>query len=144
MAEGLTSADLQHAIDCLKANDYGVPAPNMADLYLRRWQQFLDLPRLLPARVEDLIAKNKEREELAMPLGDQLQNIQVNYPPSYTGMEIRETLVYPVKIEKLLSGYLVRVGCKQAAFETIETMLHEIRRYLKNPVAIEKEYLEKA
>lgn len=50
---------------------------------------------------------------------------------------------YEVIIKKAINGYVCKVGCKTVVFETLEKMLKELERYYKNPMAVEKEYLEK-
>ena len=53
-------------------------------------------------------------------------------------------MIKDIRISAVLNGFEVIVGCQMVVFTDITEMLKEIRRYLKNPEAIEKEYLEKA
>lgn len=49
----------------------------------------------------------------------------------------------PVKIEVVLNGYLVKVGCQNVVFESLDKMLKELGKYYRNPAAVEREYLKK-
>ena len=66
-------------------------------------------------------------------------NIPVD-PMAYTA----KAVTHPVTISKLLRGWIVQVGCQSVAFETLDKMLFEVGRYLRNPQDVEKEYLQKA
>lgn len=55
-----------------------------------------------------------------------------------------EPYVNEIKIQKVLNGYIAKVGCKTVVFEGKEKLLVELARYLSNPAQVEKEYLEKA
>jgi hypothetical protein len=48
-----------------------------------------------------------------------------------------------IRIQPVLNGYTVDVGCKRVVFETAGKLLEELDRYLLNPRAVEHEYLEK-
>ena len=48
-----------------------------------------------------------------------------------------------IRIMGALNGFVVIVGCQTVVFETREKKLAELDRYLKNPVQVEKEYVEK-
>ena len=43
-----------------------------------------------------------------------------------------------ISIEPLNSGYIVRVGCQNAAVETTETLLAALTKYLNNPDDFER------
>ena len=47
-----------------------------------------------------------------------------------------------ILIRSVLNGYTITVDCQVVVFETKEKMLSEIERYFKNPVQVEKEYLQ--
>lgn len=49
-----------------------------------------------------------------------------------------------LKIKPALNGYICIAGCQTLIFTSAETMLAEIGRYLKNPCAVEKEYIANA
>ncbi|MBT9165336.1 MAG: hypothetical protein DDT23_01353 [candidate division WS2 bacterium] len=49
-----------------------------------------------------------------------------------------------IRIEPILNGWLCVVGCSRIGFLDRQVMLKELERYLLDPVAVEKEYLEKA
>ena len=53
-------------------------------------------------------------------------------------------MIRDIRISAVLNGFEVKLGCQTLVFTDVTEMLKEIRRYLKNPEAIEKEYLEKA
>ena len=48
-----------------------------------------------------------------------------------------------VKIQKVLNGYILKIGCKTVVFEQKNQMLLELARYYDNPQAVEKEYMDK-
>lgn len=56
---------------------------------------------------------------------------------------VPNSMFRPITIERVLNGYIARVGCQKVVFETAERMLSDIARYLKDPAAVEKEYLSK-
>ena len=45
-----------------------------------------------------------------------------------------------VKIVSVLNGWIVTVGCQRVVFNDMESMLGEIRKYLKDPCSAEKSY----
>ena len=47
-----------------------------------------------------------------------------------------------IRINSVLNGFIVHVGCQRVVFETREKMLQELDRYFKNPGQVQKEYLE--
>ena len=53
-------------------------------------------------------------------------------------------MIRDITIHAVLNGFEVKVGCQTVVFTDITEMLKEIKRYLKNPETVEKEYLEKA
>jgi hypothetical protein len=50
---------------------------------------------------------------------------------------------YPITINSVLNGFVVNVGCQTVVFESKDKMFSEIGRYLDNPEAVIKEYMEK-
>lgn len=48
----------------------------------------------------------------------------------------------PVNIQPLNHGYEVTVGCQKLAIEKPETLLKHLAAYLKDPVKVEKLWLE--
>jgi len=53
-------------------------------------------------------------------------------------------MIRDIRISAVLNGFEVKVGCQTLVFTDVTEMLKEIRRYLKKPEEVEKEYLEKA
>ncbi len=49
-----------------------------------------------------------------------------------------------VRIEPVLNGWIVRVGCASVVAMSKEAMLSEIGRYIDDPEAVEKEYAANA
>lgn len=47
-----------------------------------------------------------------------------------------------ITIRPITHGYLVNVGCCELPFSDGDELLDELRRYLMNPEAVEKEYLD--
>ena len=45
---------------------------------------------------------------------------------------------YPLSIEFLSIGCLVRVGCKTIPFTSVDEAMKEVNAYVKNPVASQK------
>lgn len=74
-----------------------------------------------------------EERRLDSPIGIGSQNIL--YQPTYPVQEI--------KIQKVLNGFVLKVGCQAIVFEQKNQMLSELARYYDNPQAVEKEYMEK-
>jgi hypothetical protein len=56
----------------------------------------------------------------------------------------KPTAPRPIMINAILNGFEVTVGCATLAFTTREELFKELRRYLANPVKVEKEYMKKA
>ena len=46
-----------------------------------------------------------------------------------------------VKINKVMNGFVVVVGCQILVFQEKDELLRELGRYLADPEAVEKEYL---
>ena len=53
-------------------------------------------------------------------------------------------MIRDIRISAVLNGFEVNVDCQTLVFTDVTEMLKEIRRYLKKPEEVEKEYLEKA
>ena len=51
--------------------------------------------------------------------------------------------MHDIKIKAVLNGYICQVGCQTVVFGSRKKLLKELDRYLNNPAAVEKEYLEK-
>lgn len=49
-----------------------------------------------------------------------------------------------ITIRSVLNGFIVRVGCQELVFTSMETITKELIRYQADPGAVEKEYLEHA
>jgi hypothetical protein len=47
---------------------------------------------------------------------------------------------YPINIDFLDRGCIVRIGCKSIAFESVEQAMNEINKYVANPYDMEKEW----
>lgn len=47
---------------------------------------------------------------------------------------------YPISIDFLDRGCIVRIGCKSIAFESVERAMNEINKYIANPYDMEKEW----
>lgn len=52
---------------------------------------------------------------------------------------MRDVIITPA-----LNGWIVKVGCATVVFENLEPMLNELRRYVRTPERVEKEYLANA
>lgn len=95
--------------------------------------------------------KKRQKENQKMATGD--PGYEMQYAEQTTGNRpyapVNPTrapgvLVFPITITKLLSGYNVKVGCQELAFETTERLVSELKRYLDNPHQVQKEYQERA
>lgn len=51
--------------------------------------------------------------------------------------------MHDIKIKAVLNGYIVKVGCQTVVFGSRKKLFRELDRYLDNPSAVEREYLEK-
>lgn len=48
-----------------------------------------------------------------------------------------------ISIREVMNGFSVNVGCQELVFQSADTMLSELARYIKYPAEIEREYLGK-
>ncbi len=48
-----------------------------------------------------------------------------------------------VKINAVMNGFIVNVGCQTLVYQDKLTLLLELRNYLENPEQVEKQYIEK-
>ena len=46
-----------------------------------------------------------------------------------------------VEITRALNGFIVVVGCQTLVFNNESEMIRELKRYIDNPMEVEKEYL---
>mgnify|MGYP003395068272 CR=1 FL=1 len=49
-----------------------------------------------------------------------------------------------ITIRPVLNGFIVKVGCQELVFPSMEMITKELIRYQVNPDTVEKEYLERA
>jgi len=49
-----------------------------------------------------------------------------------------------VTIIPVLNGFIVKVGCQEVVFTSVEALAHELVRYQVNPVEVELEYIRNA
>jgi len=47
-----------------------------------------------------------------------------------------------IKIESVLNGWIVEVGCQKVVFTELTHMMIELKRYLNDPEVVEKVYLK--
>ena len=47
-----------------------------------------------------------------------------------------------LSITPVLNGFIVNTGCQVVVFEGKDKLLKELKRYIKNPTEVEKEYLK--
>ncbi len=50
--------------------------------------------------------------------------------------------MYEVRITSVLNGFVCKIGCQTVVFNSIETMLDELGKYLVNPSEMEKRYVK--
>lgn len=50
-------------------------------------------------------------------------------------------MLRPIQIEPVFHGFIVRVGCKTLVFESADTLVKELKAYLKNPEKAQREWL---
>lgn len=48
--------------------------------------------------------------------------------------------MHTIKIDVVLNGFVCEVGCQRVVYQTREALLEELRKYLTDPQATEKEY----
>lgn len=53
-------------------------------------------------------------------------------------------MVYPVTIEFVLNGFVATVGCHKLVYSSIQDLVADLRKYLKNPTKTEQEFREGA
>ncbi len=53
-------------------------------------------------------------------------------------------MIRSIKIEAVLNGFIVYIGCQTLVFDSAAVLADELERYLKNPMEVEKEYLNKS
>ena len=71
---------------------------------------------------------------------------QADYPqtdPPVAPVASKNNVIFDVKIRQVMNGFVVKVGCWELVFQSADMMLAELARYIKDPAAVEKEYLEK-
>jgi len=49
---------------------------------------------------------------------------------------------YEIRLEFLNKGCIVKIGCKQIAFETNEKAVKEIARYVNDPIKVHDEWMK--
>lgn len=49
-----------------------------------------------------------------------------------------------ILINPVLNGFIVKVGCTEVVFTDIDVLCFELKRYYKNPGAVEAEYQKSA
>jgi hypothetical protein len=79
------------------------------------------------------------REELENNRQDEQPGIPsptTDYRPSNKEL-LREN---EVKIRFLSRGCIIRVGCQEIAFESVETAMQELNEYVKNPYETQKKW----
>jgi hypothetical protein len=54
--------------------------------------------------------------------------------------EIRQLRNHDIQIKFLDRGCVVRIGCKEFAFESVEKAMVEIMAYTKDPIEFSKKY----
>ena len=69
-----------------------------------------------------------------------LQNYPIHGEKEYIRPRIDYLREYEITIRFLSLGCLVRVGCKEIAFSSIEEAMKEVNAYVANPRELEKKY----
>lgn len=49
-----------------------------------------------------------------------------------------------ITIEAALNGFVCQVGCTRVVYTSVDDLLKELGRYLRDPAAVEKDYCETA
>jgi hypothetical protein len=49
-----------------------------------------------------------------------------------------------ILIEPALNGYICTVGCQKVVFDRLDSLIHQLNEYLKDPALVEKVYLRNA
>jgi hypothetical protein len=77
-----------------------------------------------------LKVKNKNRKNMR----DQLEQVKETEPTNEYRPSNNEALrEYEISIRFLSRGCIVRLGCKEIAFESVEKAMEEINNYVANP-----------
>lgn len=53
-------------------------------------------------------------------------------------------MIRQIKINFVLNGFIVTAGCQVVVFQTREHLIQELKRYLEDPIHVEKEFLSKS
>ncbi len=53
-------------------------------------------------------------------------------------------MIRDINIQAVLNGYIVKVGCQTVVFESLDSMLGELKSYCRDPEFVERSYLENA
>jgi len=49
---------------------------------------------------------------------------------------------YKIEIEFMARGCVIKVGCKQIPFESVEEAMNELNEYVKNPYEVQQKWRE--
>jgi hypothetical protein len=49
---------------------------------------------------------------------------------------------YKIEIEFMARGCVIKVGCKQIPFESVEEAMNELNEYVKNPCDVQQKWRE--
>lgn len=49
---------------------------------------------------------------------------------------------YKIEIEFMARGCVIKVGCKQIPFESVEEAMNELNEYVKNPYDVQQKWRE--
>jgi len=85
---------------------------------------------------KDTNNKYKMREELENLVQDAVPSPTTEYRPSD-----KEALCeHEIRIRFLSRGCIIQVGCKEIAFESVETAMQELNEYVKHPYETQKKW----
>ena len=49
-----------------------------------------------------------------------------------------------ITINAAMNGFIAKVGCQTLVFQSVDLLCEELKRYLKDPNVVEKEYIDKS
>ena len=70
---------------------------------------------------------------------EQIANLCRNFPEGAT-VDIVTTYPKAFQVDILENGFIARVGCKQFAFSSLQSLLNAIELYIEAPEEAEKKY----
>ena len=93
----------------------------------------------MPSLNYQMTARKLPVEEMPQCFEEQLKTCTSKEQiKQFTRIEILRR--WEIRIEPLDRGYVVHVGCKSFAFESLDAAMETVKQYIDNPVAVIERY----